>query len=351
MPQISYSEWEHFLSHHCDIHILQSPHWSTLKSNYGWDVKWVVCGNLGAQILLRALPLGVKVAYIAKGPIGLDIAKGKEDNPISNDQWQYTFQNDQWINFWQDIDMICKEIEVSFLILEPDIREITPDDQFCPDGFIKGGRSIQPSRTIVVDISQAEEDILSRMKQKTRYNIRLAQKKGVTVNFTDDTDLVYGILSESAKRDKFTLHHKSYYQNAYQIFHSNNQCGILISEHDNQPLSVIMIFIQGTRSWYFYGGSSNIKREYMPSYLIQWEAIRWAKSRGCKSYDLWGVPDFSEDELEKSFIKYSKDLWGVYRFKRGFGGDLYRWVGPWVRVYQPAAWKLYRIWTYLQKII
>ena len=84
----------------------------------------------------------------------------------------------------------------------------------------------------------------------------------------------------------------------------------------------------------------------MPTYLLQWEAIRWAKQKGCKVYDMWGIPDFPEGELEDQFMTRSDGLWGVYRFKRGFGGKIVRTVGAWDRVYRPMLYKLYELLTH-----
>jgi lipid II:glycine glycyltransferase (peptidoglycan interpeptide bridge formation enzyme) len=88
----------------------------------------------------------------------------------------------------------------------------------------------------------------------------------------------------------------------------------------------------------------------MPNYLLQWEAIRWAKSQGCTEYDLWGVPDEDLATLEANFANRNIGLWGVYRFKRGFGGELRRSVGPWDRVYNPTLYRLYSVWLKYRKV-
>ena len=106
-----------------------------------------------------------------------------------------------------------------------------------------------------------------------------------------------------------------------------------------------MAFAHGDTAWYFYGASTDEERNRMPTYLLQWKAIQWAKGKGCKVYDLWGVPDYPENELEEGFLDRSDGLWGVYRFKRGFGGQLQRTIGAWDRVYQPLVYKLYQLWT------
>jgi lipid II:glycine glycyltransferase (peptidoglycan interpeptide bridge formation enzyme) len=110
-----------------------------------------------------------------------------------------------------------------------------------------------------------------------------------------------------------------------------------------------MVFKFGNRAWYFYGASSNMHRDRMPNHLLQWEAIRWARSKGCKEYDLWGVPDANLSTLEANFAKESNGLWGVYRFKRGFGGELKRSVGPWDRIYKPYLYRIYSIWLKTRK--
>jgi lipid II:glycine glycyltransferase (peptidoglycan interpeptide bridge formation enzyme) len=103
-----------------------------------------------------------------------------------------------------------------------------------------------------------------------------------------------------------------------------------------------MLFILGTQAWYFYGGSSNEERNRMPTYLLQWEAMRWAKAHGATSYDLWGVPDEDEETLEGNFETRHDGLWGVYRFKRGFGGKLIREPHALDRVYSPLLYKAYQ---------
>jgi lipid II:glycine glycyltransferase (peptidoglycan interpeptide bridge formation enzyme) len=105
-----------------------------------------------------------------------------------------------------------------------------------------------------------------------------------------------------------------------------------------------MVFRRGARAWYFYGASSEAERSRMPAYLVQWEAMRWAIRHGCREYDLWGVPDADEAQLEAQFTERSDGLWGVYRFKRGFGGQLVRSAGAWDRVYLPPLYALYRVW-------
>jgi lipid II:glycine glycyltransferase (peptidoglycan interpeptide bridge formation enzyme) len=206
-------------------------------------------------------------------------------------------------------------------------------------------QTIQPPRTLLIDLAGDEEQVLARMKQKTRYNIRLALKKGIVVRSSEDLDAFYSLMQVTGGRDSFGVHSLPYYRLAYELFHRRGNCELLMAEFKGEPLAGLMVFANGRRAWYFYGASANEHRERMPTYLLQWEAMRWARSLGCTLYDLWGVPDEDEETLEANFAKRSDGLWGVYRFKRGFGGQLRRAAGPWDRVYNPLLYTLYRWWT------
>ena len=154
----------------------------------------------------------------------------------------------------------------------------------------------------------------------------------------------------TGQRDQFGIHNLAYYQRAFDLFYAHQQCQLLIAEFEGSPLAAIIVFTNGDRAWYFYGASSNTHRDRMPNYLIQWEAIRWARSQGCSTYDLWGVPDADLSTLEANFNQHNSGLWGVYRFKRGFGGELKRSSGPWDRVYNPLLYKLYSLWLKVRNV-
>jgi lipid II:glycine glycyltransferase (peptidoglycan interpeptide bridge formation enzyme) len=198
---------------------------------------------------------------------------------------------------------------------------------------------------LVVDLRGDEEQVLNRMKQKTRYNIRLALKKGVVVRTSADLDTFQRLMNVTGSRDSFGVHSLDYYRRAYELFYPRGECELLMAEYEGNPLAGLMVFARGRRAWYFYGASADEHRETMPTYLLQWEAMRWARQLGCIEYDLWGVPDADEATLEANFTTRSSGLWGVYRFKRGFGGLLRRAGSPWDRVYQPALYALYRWWA------
>ena len=121
----------------------------------------------------------------------------------------------------------------------------------------------------------------------------------------------------------------------------------MLAELRGQPVAGLIVLAHGTTAYYLFGASSNVHREKMPTYLLQWEAIRWAKSCGCQDYDLWGIPDADEETLEAKFAAHGQDslgLWGVYRFKRGFGGRVTRAVGAFDFVYNRPLYWVYRLW-------
>jgi lipid II:glycine glycyltransferase (peptidoglycan interpeptide bridge formation enzyme) len=278
-------------------------------------------------VLFRRLPLGFTLAYIPKGPLG---------------------PHQGWDDYFIAVDRLCRQRRTVFLKVEPDLSQAGAHDLWGdapPRGFRLSPHTIQPARTLVVDLQASEEEILARMKQKTRYNIRLAGRKGVVAAPSDDLEAFYRLIDLTGERAEFGVHSREYYRRAYEIFHPRGGCELLSAEYQGEPLAAIMVFAHGRRAWYLYGGSSNRHRNLMPTYLLQWQAMRWAKARGCQTYDLWGVPDFDEEQLEAHFTQRSHGLWGVYRFKRGFGGQLRRAAGPWDRVYNPVMYAFYRWWV------
>ncbi len=342
MPELNASEWDGFLSGYPDAHLLQTSAWGELKSAFGWQVARLQAEEagapVGAQVLFRPLLFGLTLAYIAKGPVSGDGQQAESSH---------------WDCLWPEVDALCRRRKAVFLKVEPDLWECaspgedgpaTPVKQ-PPSGFQLSQQNIQPQRTLLVDLCGDEEQVLARMKQKTRYNIRLALKKGVVVYPSSDLDVFYRLMKVTGQRDVFGVHSPAYYRKAYELFHSHGECELFVAEFEGQPLASLIVFARGMRAWYFYGASANEQRERMPTYLLQWEAMRWARRRGCRYYDLWGVPDAGEKTLETNFADRSGGLWGVYRFKRGFGGLLCRSLGPWDRIYQPVFYKFYRWWV------
>jgi lipid II:glycine glycyltransferase (peptidoglycan interpeptide bridge formation enzyme) len=328
MPIVSLSDWNQFLAPHPSVHLLQTGEWGELKSAFGWKPVRLVNEEEGVQILFRKLPLGFTVGYIPKFSVRADAVLFSQE-------------------LWREVDSICKDNRAIFLKLEPDLWQ---DDVPSPLPIINyrlqtSLHNIQPPRTLTIDIRGTDEEILGRMKQKTRYNIRLAEKKGVTVRAWDAIESFHKMLLITGGRDGFGVHSCEYYQRAYDLLHPKQMGELLAAEHNGKPLAALFVARYGNRAYYLYGASTDEERNRMQTYLLQWEAMKWAKAHGCEKYDLWGVPDEEEDTLEANFETRHDGLWGVYRFKRGFGGELKRAVQAMDRVYNPLLY-----WAYLRFI-
>jgi peptidoglycan pentaglycine glycine transferase (the first glycine) len=315
------TEWNSFLADLPDAHLLQTAAWGELKTAFGWTHIFVKQGDQGALILFRKVLPGFMIAYIPKGPIGGWTPK-----------------------FLDAVRGVCRERGAFMLKVEPDHQWDQNLANFYIDlGFQASLQTIQPPRTITIDLQADDDNLLMRMKSKTRYNIRLASRKGVEVSRWSDIAAFAEMMEETADRDEFGAHNKAYFRKAYDLFHPDGACELFVAEVENTPVAAIMVFKRGGRAWYLYGASRSVHREKMPTYVLQWEAMRWAKDLGCKVYDLWGVPDYDEDQLEEQFAERSDGLWGVYRFKRGFGGEVTKTMGAWDLSFDPLRYRIYRI--------
>ncbi len=330
------AEWDAFVADHPHGSLLQTTAWARLKGRFGWSAERVWLrrdGRLvaGAQILIRSFALGVvRMAYVPHGPLV---------------DWS---DDEQVAVMLNQIDVAAYRSRAGILKYEPLVWE---DDVDLPAWQAQAARlgslpaldTIQPPRTITIDLRPEEDDILAAMKQKTRYNIRLAERKGVTVRQGDLADLpaFVTMMQITSERNEIGVHAPRYYQDAYERF-APEHVGLFMAEYEGRPLAGVMAFSLGVQGAYLYGASNNEDRQRMPTYAAQWAAIRWARAQGCQTYDLWGVPDMPEAELEAQFGGRSDGLWGVYRFKRGFGGQVRRTVGSYERVYNKTLHRLYR---------
>jgi lipid II:glycine glycyltransferase (peptidoglycan interpeptide bridge formation enzyme) len=330
------AEWDNFITTYHG-HLLQSWAWGELKSRFGWTAHRIQVDDAAAQILFRRLPLGLTIAYIPKGPVV---------DWTNRQQCQALFST---------IHTEAKNHRAIFLKVEPhlwcrfaDCSQSVPALQAAAEFLVGSGfilaDTVQPRTSLVVDISGDEDAVLAAMKQKTRYNIRLATKKGVTVRMGSaaDVNTFYDLSVTTSTRDGFGIHSLDYYQAAYDLF-APDRGALLLSEFEGEPLAALMAFCHGLDAFYFFGASSNRRRKLMPNYLVQWAAIQWARNQGCIRYDLWGIPDADPTTLEAEFQKRRDGLWGVYRFKRGFGGQVVQSIGAYDYVYNPVFYQLYKL--------
>ena len=323
-------EWDRFCLSRPDGHVLQTSAWAELKTEFGWQAERLALREgerlfSGAQVLFRPVILGWTIAYVPKGPL----------SDFSQEACQPLFAA---------LHERCRARRAFALKIEPD--QFWSSDlvaQLSASGFRPSQQTIQPPRTVHIDLRDSEEQILKRMKSKTRYNIRLAERKGVQVRegTTADVDTFNRLMAVTAERDAFGIRSPEYYARAYGLLADQGMAVLFVASCEGQPVAGLMAFACGQRAWYMYGASSDEHRDKMPNYVLQWAAIRWAKARGCHTYDLHGVPDHEEKVLEESFAGRSDGLWGVYRFKRGFGGQLVRYVGAFDYIYSRPLYWLY----------
>ena len=297
-----------------------------MKSRFGWEARIVALGSgqeiqAGALVLLKRLPLGLgKMAYVPMGGCAAD----EGDNA----------------RLWAAIG---KATGAAFIKLEPGhFAEGTAPD-LAGMGFQESPQTIQPPRTIVIDIAGDEASILARMNQGTRRKIRKSLKSGIEIAEGSSADLgaFSRLMTQTGARNQFGVHSEAYFQTAFDTLLPEYGT-LLLARHEGDLLAAIMIFALGETAWYLYGASARGKNNLYASYGIQWAAIQWAKRRGCHYYDLWGAPDEAEATLEARFKDRSDGLWGVYGFKRGFGGQVRRSLGAWDKAFNPAIYAAYR---------
>ncbi len=332
------AQWNKFVQGHPYGHVLQSWEWGEFKAHSGWfplraALRQAETGRIvaAAQILRRGVPhvplQAGHFAYLPKGPV-LDWAQ-----PASGHLCHI---------FLTQLDALLQQQGAIALRIEPVLPVGTPESApavaLLTDWSTYTVSPLQPLRTIILDLSPDEEMLLARMKEKWRYNVRLAARKGVTVrvaNSSDDVRAWYELLRVTSERDHFGIHTLDYYLQAWRHLNSAGWADLLLAEYQGQLLAGIFVTSFGAEAIYLYGASSNEQRHLMPNYLLQWEAIRRARRVGAARYDLWGIPA-SDDEEEA--------MAGVYRFKRGWGGKIVTFVGAFEKTYHPFAMQLARRW-------
>ena len=351
--------WNSIISKLPDPHFLQTYEWAQVKAKYGWtplyavwdaDGRWGVESNphglstfhspvaaaliLKRQILNNGFAARLSILYAPKGPL-LNWTNESLRNRVLD-----------------DLQTFAKKQGAIFLKMDPGVVLGTGIPNGEEDVMDNGGQAvmsalkrwgwrsssdqIQFKNTILIDLKRSEEEMLTRMKQKTRYNIRLAEKKDVAVRIGTQEDLatLYKMYAETSVRDGFVIRDEGYYQTVWQTFMTAEEptCEPLIAEINGEPVAAIFVFYFAGRAYYVYGMSRNTHREKMPTYLLQWEAMKRAKVKGCSVYDLWGAPDVFDE---------SDSMWGVYRFKEGFGGNVVRTLGAWDFAPNPVWYKMY----------
>ena len=343
-------------------HLLQTWQWSQVKAKYGWQPMPFIWGDplsainhpplAAAMVLKRSIPVGgfarkLCVLYIPKGP---------------NLDWNDASLRQRVLG---DLQVFAKRQGAVFAKLDPDVTlglgvpaagGVAGSEQAVEFSSAQAVRSelmqrgwrfsqdqIQFRNTVLIDLTPNTEELLARMKQKTRYNIRLAQKKGVTVRVgtAHDLPMLYRMYAETSIRDGFLIREEGYYQTVWHTFAISSPGTPspstpfhepLIAEVNGEPVGAVSMFYFAGQAIYLFGMSRDEHREKMPNYLLQWEAMQRAKALNCKIYNLWGAPDKFDP---------SDGLWGVFRFKEGLGGTVSRTLGAWDFTPMPIFYKMY----------
>jgi len=312
-------------------HLLQTWEWGAFKSRHGWTPTRYLWVNPetnrtqgAASVLTRRLGLlPVRLMYVPKGPV-LDYTDGALLERVLD-----------WL------ETTAQRKRALFIKIDPDVESGSPEGRDALEalrrrGWRRSQEEIQFRNTVLLDLRPSLDDLLMGMKSKWRYNVRLAKRKGVTVRHgtRDDLPLLYDMYRETASRAGFVIRPEAYYRDAWGSFIEDGLAQPLIAEVKKEPVAMVIVYRFGRRAIYMYGASLTLHRDKMPNNLLQWEAIQWAKERGCTVYDMWGAPD----ELDES-----DPMWGVYRFKKGFGGDFVEHIGAWDYPASSVGYRLYEV--------
>jgi len=310
-------------------HVLHSYEWGEFKKSLGWRPIRLVLERdgevvgLGQFLAYNTAPIPGVLMYCTKGPcLPWDDKKAVRA-------------------FFEGVRAVARREGAHTVKIEPEVLEEQKDvkDLLGEIGFHKARYDLNLKTTLVADLSVPEEELLARMKGRTRYNVRLAARKGVEVvepEFDEAWETFYKWMEATSQRkeDYVLRRSRDYLHGVMREMHDVGQGHLFFAEHEGTPLAGMYVFTFGEKYWYMYGASSNEKRNLKPNYLLQWEVMRWARQRGLTHYDMVGVP--KPEDLDES-----SSLWNVYKFKEGFGGEIVDSLGCFdlpVKRIRAAAW-------------
>lgn len=312
--------------------IMQSIEWGKLKSKTGWKPRYYLfednSGNVVASTMLLAYRLPVVKKYFwyaPRGPLVRDIT-----NP------------DIVREVLQTLKSAAKKEGIIFIKLDPALELDTGkvfDTEVRKLGAVSmtkagsGFEGTQPRCNFKLDINKSEEELMASFHEKTRYNIRLSARKGVTVQIETDREKLkefYAVHQETAKRDGFLIRDISYYYDIWDMMYPSGKMKLFGAYYEGKMISATIAFYFADQCWYTYGASSNEHRNVMPNYAIQWAMIQEAVRQKCKIYDFRGVPcDYNPDDK----------LSGLIRFKQGFNPVHTKYIGEYDMVLNtPLYW-------------
>jgi len=335
-PQVilveSKDRWNSFVAGWPDSGLLQTSEWGEFKQSMGWDaVRLAVekdgCLIAGALMLLKQSPLRLSsIAYIPRGPlINWD---DKATTSILLD----------------GLHQVARQHRAAFLRLEPPIgNSIQAQSLLRNYGFRETRQTNQPRCTLILNLEADIDTLFTSLPRKARRDIRVGINRGVKIRQGDEADLAtfYQLMQTTAKRGEFSARSRKYYELEYQTFARRGNAVLLLAEYEGQTIAAQIPVAFGRYGAAFHGGSNDTHRHLRANDLLTWEGIKWAKNRGCRSYDLWGLPD-EIGELIQQGLPIPNDrqdgLWGVYKFKKGFGGEVVYYVGAYDYIYNKSVY-------------
>jgi peptidoglycan pentaglycine glycine transferase (the first glycine) len=343
MPQFETShnreEWDRALGSLPLAHVLQSWEWGDFKARWGWSAErllWTEAGRplAAAQVLQRSIPRTPwSFLYVAKGP-ALDYADLTLAGQVLTDLEHYARRAGAlFIKIDPDVPLQYGEPDTS---QSPDAQGQAFQAMLARRGWRFSTEQIQFRNTVIIDLRPDVDDLLAAMKSKWRYNIRLAERRGVTVRPGTPADVAgfYAMYAETARRDGFLIRPRAYYEDVWQRFLETGQAELWLASVADEPVAGLVLFVFAGTAWYMYGASTGRHRSLMPNHLLQWTALCQAKARGCMRYDMWGAPDMFDE---------SDGMWGVYRFKQGFGGQVVQGLGAFDYPVQPVLYGAFMV--------
>jgi peptidoglycan pentaglycine glycine transferase (the first glycine) len=326
-------DWDAFVAAAPYGHLMQTSRWGALKARFGWTVERLAVfeGDVivaGAQVLYRSLPLNLgRLAYVPMGPVVDWTDDGRVGAVLGVLQRAVGKQR-----------AFCLKVEPAVLD-DPDHAA-----KLLSRGFSPSPQTVQWRSTILVDLDCAEDEILARFGKEHRRKVRKAAREGITVRPGTAADIpaFYELLGETAERKEFAAYPPDYYRASYDLLAAEGLGQLFVATWEDAILAGTLIFTMGTTAYMMFAASSKLHRELYPTYLLQWEAIRWAHARGCLVYDFCGIPDEVGEDPDRYAHEGRHDgMWGVYRFKRGFGGQVAGYLGTHDQVYNRSLYYLY----------
>ncbi len=278
---------------------LQTKKWMEFQKSLGREVFEFDNDGIRANIVMHDLPFGKNYLYIPHGPsLSLNDIEGGLKNKLA-----------EFVNYLRKIGRENGSIFAKIEPLNDSVMEL-----LYSYGFRKSKKEIQPSKTIVVNLKASEEELLSLMHHKTRYNIKVAEKNNLTFVEGGDVDDFWKLLKQTSEKDKFSPHEKSYYKKLLSFFTDGDiKTELYFIKRDGKPIAGMIVLTYGETAYYLHGAMDREYKPMMAPYMLHWEAMKLFKIRGYTFYDFWGID--------------SREWPGVTRFKLGWGGNQVEYPG------------------------